>query len=239
MSSVTTRRLAAILDVDGTLVDSNYHHALAWYRAFREHDIVVPLWRLHRHVGMGGEKYVAAVAGDAVERELGDELRSRWERLFDLLLPEIEPLDGAYELMAQLKDLGHSIVLASSAIEAHFDAFVDDKLGARELADAWTTKDDVEASKPDPDLVRAALSKTGTANAIMIGDTPWDCEAAGRAGIATICVLTGGYSESELREAGAAAVFDSPRTLLARLDETPFATPAESRMDDSSTEPGR
>ena len=97
MSSVTTRRLAAILDVDGTLVDSNYHHALAWYRAFREHDIVVPLWRLHRHVGMGGEKYVAAVAGDAVERELGDELRARWERLFDKLLPEIEPLDGAYE----------------------------------------------------------------------------------------------------------------------------------------------
>ena len=232
MSSVTTRRLAAILDVDGTLVDSNYHHALAWYRAFREHDIVVPLWRLHRHVGMGGEKYVAAVAGDAVERELGDKLRSRWEQLFDQLLPEIEPLDGAYELMAQLKDLGHPIVLASSAIESHFDAFVDDKLDARELADAWTNKDDVEASKPDPDLVRAALSRARTANAIMIGDTPWDCEAARRAGIATICVLTGGYSESELRQAGAAAVFDSPRTLLERLDETPFATPAVFRNDD-------
>jgi beta-phosphoglucomutase-like phosphatase (HAD superfamily) len=172
MSFVTTRRLAAILDVDGTLVDSNYHHALAWYRAFREHDIVVPLWRLHRHVGMGGEKYVAAVAGDVVERELGDELRARWEGLFDQLLPEIQPLDGAYELMAQLKDLGHPIILASSAIESHFEAFVDDKLDARELADAWTTKDDVEASKPDPDLVRAALSKARTANAIMIGDTP-------------------------------------------------------------------
>jgi HAD superfamily hydrolase (TIGR01509 family) len=228
MSSVTTRRIAAILDVDGTLVDSNYHHALAWYRAFHEHDIVVPLCRLHRHVGMGGEKYVAAVAGDAVERELGDELRSRWEQLFDQLLPEIEPLDGAYELMAQLKNLGHPIVLASSAIESHFDAFIDDKLKAREIADAWTNKDDVEASKPDPDLVRAALSKAPTADAIMIGDTPWDCEAARRAGIATICVLTGGYSESELREAGAAAVFDSPRTLLERLGETPFATPAVS-----------
>ena len=232
MSSVTTRRLAAILDVDGTLVDSNYHHALAWYRAFREHDIVVPLWRLHRHVGIGGEKYVAAVAGDVVERELGDELRARWERLFDQLLPEIQPLDGAYELMAQLNKLGHPIVLASSAIESHFDAFVDDKLDARELADAWTTKDDVEASKPDPDLVRAALSKASTANAIMIGDTPWDCEAARRAGIATICVLTGGYSEPELRQAGAAAVFDSPRTLLERLDETPFATPAVFRIDE-------
>ena len=226
------KELAAILDVDGTLVDSNYHHALAWYRAFREHHIVVPLWRLHRHIGMGGEKYVAVVASDVVERDLGDELRARWEGLFDQLLPEIEPLDGAYELMAQLKDLGHPIILASSAIESHFNAFVDDKLDARELADAWTTKDDVEASKPDPDLVRAALSKAHTSNAIMIGDTPWDCEAARRAGIETICVLTGGYSESELRGAGAAGVFDSPRALLERLDETPFATPAVSRIDD-------
>lgn len=84
-------RPAAILDLDGTLVDSNYHHALAWYRAFREQTIVLPLWRLHRHVGMGGDKYVAAVAGDEVERRLGDQLRKRWEKLFNELLPEVEP----------------------------------------------------------------------------------------------------------------------------------------------------
>lgn len=221
--SSTTQRPAAILDVDGTLVDSNYHHALAWYRALREQQIVVPLWRLHRHVGMGGDKYVAAVAGDDVERRLGDELRSRWEQLFDELLPEVEALDGAYELIAELNSRGHRIVLASSAIRAHFDAFIDDKLGARELAHDWTTKDDVEGSKPDPDLVEAALEKAGARTAVMIGDSPWDCEAARRAGIPTVCVLTGGFSEAELYAAGAAVVFDSLRTLLARIDETPLA----------------
>src|SRR5918997_5856863 len=116
----------AILDVDGTLVDTNYHHALAWYRAFRENDVVVPVWRLHRHVGMGGDKFVAAVAGDEVEERLGDAVRDRWEELFDELLSEVEPLDGAYELIAELKRRGHRIVLASSAIPSHFDAFVDE-----------------------------------------------------------------------------------------------------------------
>jgi HAD superfamily hydrolase (TIGR01509 family) len=214
---------AAILDVDGTLVDSNYHHALAWYRAFRELDHVVPLWRLHRHVGMGGDKFVAAVAGDDVEERLGDRLRERWERLFDELLPEVEPLDGAYELMAELEGRGHRVVLASSAVRSHFDAFVDDKLRARSLAHAWTTKDDVDASKPDPDLVEAALAKAGTRDAVLVGDTPWDCRAAAAAGIPTVSVLTGGFSEAELRAAGAAAVYESPRALLDALDETPLA----------------
>jgi HAD superfamily hydrolase (TIGR01509 family) len=220
---VTQSRPAAILDVDGTLVDSNYHHALAWHRAFRDHEIVVPLWRLHRHVGMGGDKYVAAVAGEDVERRLGDELRTRWKRHFDELLHEVEPLDGAHALIAQLEERGHRIVLASSAIQSHFDVFLDDKLGARELVHGWTTKNDVESSKPDPDLVEAALAKAGTRTAVMIGDTPWDCEAARRAGIPTICIVTGGFSEAELRGAGAAAVFDSLRTLIARLDETPLS----------------
>jgi HAD superfamily hydrolase (TIGR01549 family) len=212
---------AAILDVDGTLVDTNYHHALAWFRAFREHGIVLPLWRLHRHVGMGGDKYVAAVAGEDVEERLGDELRERWEALFDEVIDETEPLAGARELIADLKRLGHTVVLASSAVEKHVDAFVD-KLAARELADGWTTKDDVEASKPDPDLVRAALDKAGTDDAVMIGDTPWDIEAARKCGLETITVVTGGYSEQELREAGAAAVFESLEELRRRLDETPL-----------------
>jgi HAD superfamily hydrolase (TIGR01509 family) len=220
---VTVARPAAILDVDGTLIDSNYHHALAWFRALREHGIVVPLWRLHRHVGMGGDKYVAAVAGSDVERRLGDDLRTAWKRHFDELIAEVEALDGAKELMAQLKERGHRIVLATSAIESHFDVFIDEKLGARKLADAWTTKDDVQASKPDPDLVEAALVKAGTRSAVMIGDTPWDCEASRRAGIPTICILTGGFSQAELEDAGAAAVFDSLRALGDRLDETPLA----------------
>jgi HAD superfamily hydrolase (TIGR01549 family) len=213
---------AVILDVDGTLVDTNYHHALCWYRAFREHGVVLPLWRLHRHVGMGGDKYVSAVAGDEVEERLGDELRDAWESLFDEVIDEVSPLDGAKELIRELKERRLTVVLASSSIEAHLDRFLD-LLGAREVVDGWTMKDDVETSKPDPELVEAALEKAGTRDAVMVGDTPWDVVAARKAGIGTVCLLTGGYGEEELREAGAGAVFDSLAALRDRLDEAGLA----------------
>jgi HAD superfamily hydrolase (TIGR01509 family) len=171
---------------------------------------------------MGGDQFVAAVAGDDVEARLGDELRKGWESLFDELIDEVAPLEGARELMTDLKDRGHSIVLASSSIQKHLDHFLD-LLEARDLADAWTTSDDVEATKPEPDLVRAALDKAGTQDAVMIGDTPWDVQAARRAGIETICVLTGGFSEQELREAGAIVVFESMAELRKHLAETPLS----------------
>jgi HAD superfamily hydrolase (TIGR01549 family) len=214
-------RPAAVLDVDGTLVDTNYHHALAWFRAFRAHGIVLPVWRLHRHVGMGGDKFVAAVAGEDVEARLGDTLRQDWEGRFDAMIDEVEPLAGARELMVALAERGNSVVLASSAIEKHLECFLD-VLDAREIADSWTTNDDVEASKPEPDLVEAALAKAGTRDAVMVGDTPWDCIAADRAGIKTVGVITGGFSEAELRGAGAVAVFESLEELCERLDETPL-----------------
>ena len=211
----------AVLDVDGTLVDTNYHHAMAWYRAFRKHGIQLPMWKLHRHVGMGGDKYVEALAGKDVDERLGDELREEWERLFDEVLGEVEPVAGARELISDLKSRGHTVVLASSAVEKHIDAFLD-KLDARELADSWTTKDDVENSKPDPDLVNAALAKAGSRDAVMVGDTPWDIEAARKAGLETVCVVTGGFSEQELRAAGAAAVFESVDDLRKHLHKTPL-----------------
>jgi HAD superfamily hydrolase (TIGR01509 family) len=201
-----------LLDVDGTLVDSNYHHALCWYRALRAYGITLPIWRWHRHVGMGGDTFVAAVAGDEVEERLGDELRDAWEQEYDGVMDEVAPLDGAHDLIVALKERGHEVVLASSSIEKHFEHSLD-LLGARDLADAWTTKDDVEASKPEPDLVRAALDKASAAEAVMVGDTPWDVEAARRAGVDTVCVVTGGFSEQELRDAGAVDVFDSLRDL--------------------------
>ena len=213
---------AAILDVDGTLVDTNYHHALAWYRAFREQGIVLPLWRLHRHVGMGGDKYVAAVAGEEAEARVGDRVRERWEELFNEVLDEVAPLSGARELIGDLKDRGHVVVLASSAVAPHLDRFID-LVDAREVVDGWTGKDDVERSKPDPDLVAAALEKAGTRDAAMLGDTPWDVEAARQAGIETVCLVTGGFSADELRGAGAAAVFESIEELRDRLDESPLA----------------
>jgi HAD superfamily hydrolase (TIGR01549 family) len=213
---------AAVLDVDGTLVDTNYQHALCWYRAFRKHDLTIPVWRLHRHVGMGGDKFVTAVAGEDVEKRLGDELRDAWEKLFDEVIDEVAPLEGARDLIVELKERGQAVVLASSAIEKHLDHFLD-LLDARDLADSWTTSDDVEASKPEPDLVNAALEKAGTKDAAMLGDTPWDVEAAKKAGIETVCLMTGGFSEQELRDAGAAAVFESIADLRENLDETPLA----------------
>jgi HAD superfamily hydrolase (TIGR01509 family) len=214
-------RPAAVLDLDGTLVDTNYHHALSWYRSFRRFDITIPLWRLHRHVGMGGDKYVAAVAGDDVEKRHGEELRDEWERLFDQVIEEAAPLEGVRDLVATLKERGHEIVLASSSVQKHFDHFVD-LLEIRDDLDGWTTKDDVEASKPEPDLVQAAMAKVTSEQAVMLGDTPWDVEAARRAGIETVCLITGGFSEEELFEAGAAAVFESLDELRIHLDETPF-----------------
>jgi len=212
---------AAILDIDGTLVDTNYHHALAWYRAFRQHGEVLPIWRIHRHIGMGGDHLVKALCGEHVEEEKGDDIRTAEKALYMALIEEVEPLRGARDLLGDLKDRGHAVVLASSAKEDEVDRYLD-LLDARELADGWTTSADVEATKPEPDLVKAAMEKAGEGEAVMVGDSTWDAEAAARAGLETVAVLTGGFSEAELREAGAAVVFQSIDDLRERLDETPL-----------------
>jgi HAD superfamily hydrolase (TIGR01549 family) len=212
---------AAILDIDGTLVDTNYQHAIAWYRAFREHGLVLPIWRIHRHIGMGGDQLVSALAGDEVERERGDEIRDSEKGFYEQLIGEVEPLAGARELLERLADREISVVLASSAKEDEVDHYLD-LLDARDLADGWTTSADVEQTKPEPDLVQAAVEKAGADEAVMVGDSTWDCEAAKRAGLQTLAVLTGGFSEQELRDAGAAAVYHSIEQLVERLDETPF-----------------
>jgi HAD superfamily hydrolase (TIGR01509 family) len=213
---------AALLDLDGTLVDANYHHALAWYRAFRAHGIVLPVWRLHRHIGMGGDQFVRAVAGDDVEERLGDELREEHSSQFRPLRDECEPLEGARDLVAALKDSGLVVVLASSSGDDDLEFFLD-RLGVRELVDGWTSKDDVERSKPHPDVVRAAMEKAGTEEAVMLGDSRWDIESAANAGVPTVAVITGGWSEQELRDHGAVAVYDSLVQLREGLAETPFA----------------
>ena len=212
---------AAILDVDGTLVDSNYQHAIAWYRALREHGHVLPIWRIHRHIGMGSDQLVASLCGDEVEDEQGDDIRDAEKGLYMELIDEVEPLHGAHELIADLRRLGRRIVLASSAKPDELDHYLD-LLDARGLAHAWTSSGDVEKTKPEPDLVHAALERAGNDSAVMVGDSTWDCEAARRAGIATVAVLTGGFSEQELRDAGAVAVFRSIDELRRRLSETPL-----------------
>jgi HAD superfamily hydrolase (TIGR01549 family) len=213
---------AAILDIDGTLVDTNYHHAIAWYRALRQHGVVVPLWRVHRHIGMGGDQLVAALTSEAFDREQGDDVRAAEKALYKAVIEEVEPLDGARELIDRLRRDGHTVVLASSAKADEVDHYLE-LLDARQLAHAWTTSADVEATKPEPDLIHAALEKAGGGKAVMVGDSTWDCIAAKRAGVKTIGVLTGGFSEQELLEAGATCVFWSIPDLLESLDDTPLA----------------
>jgi HAD superfamily hydrolase (TIGR01509 family) len=214
----------AILDIDGTLVDTNYQHAIAWYRAFREHGIVLPVWRIHRHIGMGGDQLVAALTDERTERELGDAIRDSEKQGYSELIDEVEKMLGARELIETLKQRGHTVVLASSAKQDEVDHYLD-LLDARELADAWTTSADVEATKPAPDLVSAALERAGGSSddATMVGDTPWDVKAAQGAGVGTLAVLTGGFSVHELREAGALDVFESVRELCEGLDRTRLA----------------
>ena len=211
----------AILDIDGTLVDTNYHHTVAWYRAFRQHEVVVPMWRIHRHMGMGGDQLVAAVAGEEFDARHGEEVREREKEEYQALIDEVCPLAGARELLVALKEGGHRLVLASSAKENEVEHYLD-LLDARDLADDWTHSGDVENTKPAPDLVSAAIDKAGGGPAVMVGDSTWDCEAAKRAGIETIGLLTGGFSEQELRDAGAVAVFFTLDELRERLSSTPL-----------------
>ncbi len=211
----------AILDIDGTLVDTNYHHAVAWFRAFHQQGIVLPLWRIHRHIGMGGDQLVGALTSERFEEEKGDEVRAAEKVLYMELIDEVQPMDGSRELIEELKRRGHTVVLASSAKDDEVDHYLN-LLDARQLADDWTSSADVETTKPAPDLVQAALSRaqSDTKDAVMIGDTPWDIEAARKAKVPTIAVRTGGFGADELREAGAAALYESVRELLEDLDET-------------------
>jgi HAD superfamily hydrolase (TIGR01509 family) len=211
----------AVLDIDGTLVDTNYHHTISWARAFARYDIVVPLWRIHRHIGMGGDQVVQALCGEQAEERLGDEIREAESEFYMELIDEVHPMDGARALILALRDRGHHVVLASSAKDKEVDRYLD-MLDAREIADGWTTSADVERTKPAPDLVHAALELVDdeAGSAVMVGDTPWDVKSAAKAGVETIAVITGGFSGQELSEAGAIAVFESVAELCERIDTT-------------------
>jgi HAD superfamily hydrolase (TIGR01509 family) len=213
----------ALFDLDGTLVDSSYQHALSWFRALRRHGVTVPVWRIHRHIGMGGDQIVAALAGDDIEREVGDRLRDAEHEEFLRMRDECAPLAGANTLLRDLHERGVTIVMASSASDDDVQHFLD-LLDAGDAIADWTTGDDVARSKPHPDIVNAALEKAGHGRdgAVMFGDSGWDVEAAAAAGLETVCVMTGGWAEQELRDAGAACVFQSLVELRERITETPL-----------------
>jgi HAD superfamily hydrolase (TIGR01549 family) len=208
---------AVVFDVDGTLVDTNYQHALAWFRAFRRFDVTPPVWRIHRAIGMGGDQLVKAVAGDEVEEKYGEDLRSAWTEEFDEFLPQVQPFAGAEPLLKDIRERGLSLVLASSGEEQHVEHYLD-LINGREFAAAWTTSADAEQTKPAPDLIETAMRKMDTTNAVMIGDSVWDAKAAEKAGIVTYAVRTGGFSIEELETAGARKVYDSLEDLQSDLD---------------------
>jgi phosphoglycolate phosphatase-like HAD superfamily hydrolase len=210
--------VGAIVDIDGTLVDTNYQHTLAWCRAFADHGVAVPLWRIHRHNGMGGDQLVAAVAGDEVEERLGDAIRESESGRYGELIDEVRPLPGGRDLLTALRGLGCSVVLASSAKEDEVERYLD-LLDARAIVDAWTTGADVDRTKPHPDLIATAAERlAGTADVVVIGDTAWDAVAADRAGFGSIGVLSGGFGAQELRDAGCAEVFVDAADLAAHLE---------------------
>jgi HAD superfamily hydrolase (TIGR01549 family) len=209
---------AVVFDVDGTLVDSNYEHTLAWARAFKEVGVRLPTWRLHRHVGMGGDQLVEAVAGSDVEQRLGDRVRDLERERYRELIGEVRPFPGAKEILEACRDAGLRVILASSAKGEELEHYLD-LLDGHDRADDWTSAGDVERTKPEPDLVEVALDKARTRAAVMVGDSVWDVVAAARARIPTLGLLTGGFGRAELEEAGGAAVFESLEDLERSLQQ--------------------
>ncbi len=210
-----------LFDIDGTLVDTTYHHAMCWHRAFTRlgHDVTVN--RLHRLIGMGGDRLPAAACGQEVEERDGDALREAWGEEYAEVADLVRPVPGAAETVRALVDAGYVVALPSSG-ERTFAEKAVTQLGIEELVTVLTTSSDAEESKPDPELVDATLAKVredhaDVRRALLVGDTPYDVEAAHRAGLPCVGVLTGGFSEAELE--GAAVVLEDVTALTPDLVE--------------------
>jgi HAD superfamily hydrolase (TIGR01509 family) len=213
-------RPAVLFDVDGTLVDSNFLHVHAWYRAFQDVGSGVEAWRIHRSIGMDGTTLVSSLTDDADDdtRSRAKDLHSRY---YKETAPLLRPLPGARELLQRVDELGLQIVLATSAPEDELE-ILREVLASDALVSAVTSSKDVDTAKPKPDIIEVALDRGGVDadRAVFVGDTVWDVEACKRAGVPTIAVLSGGVSRDELETAGAQAVFENPRELCEHIDST-------------------
>jgi HAD superfamily hydrolase (TIGR01509 family) len=213
---------AILFDVDGTLVDSNDAHASAWVAAFAEAGITVDFAAVRRCIGMGGDKLMPEVRDLTEDTPEGKRVSKRRGDIFKAqFLGQLRPFRDAGALVTALKQRGFTVVAASSAKKHELQPLLE-IAGAAEAMDAATSSDDAEESKPDPDILHAALERAGAApqDAVMIGDTPYDLEAAARAGVPSIAFRSGGWADRDLR--GAVAIYDGPWDLLARLDDSPL-----------------
>jgi HAD superfamily hydrolase (TIGR01509 family) len=211
-----------LLDIDGTLVDSNDAHARAWVQALAEAGRDVPFETVRPLIGMGGDKLLPKVCGlDAAAGEGKRVSERRGEIFLAEYLPRLRPTRGAKELLERLSERGLRLVVASSAKKGELDPLMR-LCGADRVCESATSSDDAEASKPDPDILHAALQSLGmpAAQAVMIGDTPYDIEAARRAGVRVVALRCGGWGDADLQ--GATAVYDDPADLAARLDDSPL-----------------
>jgi HAD superfamily hydrolase (TIGR01549 family) len=222
-----TAASAVLFDIDGTLIDSNYLHVHAWYRAFEEVGHPVEAWRIHRSIGMDGTTLVTTLASEADDatRSQATDLHSRYYRE---LAPYLKRLPGARELLEAVHKLDIQVVLATSAPEDELSV-LREVLDCDHLVAAVTSSEDVDTAKPKPDIINVALERAGVIapHAVFVGDTVWDVEACARAGVDSIAVLSGGVSRGELEKAGAQRVFEHPLDLCEHLDDTAIAALAD------------
>ena len=217
----TTDRRAALFDVDGTLVDTTYLHAVTWWEAFRQSGHRVPMADIHQAIGMGADHLIGHLLGPDRDRDGDATVSAAHKTLCAEYWPRLAPFDGAADLLRACARRGWTVVLASSASEAELSA-MRTALDAEDALTAVTGADDVESSKPAPDLVEQALAEAGTepGRAVFVGDTVWDMKAGVRAGVACVGVLSGGHCRQGLLDAGAREVYDGPGALLARLESS-------------------
>jgi HAD superfamily hydrolase (TIGR01549 family) len=214
----TGRIETVVLDIDGTLVDSVYQHTVAWTRAFQTVGLAIPAWRLHRVIGMGGDKLVTEVAGRVTEDAVGDAVREAHSEEYQQLFSSVHPLPGAERLISELKSRDLRVAVASSGSRADAERALG-LLDDAGRADTVVTGDDGAATKPDPALVELAIERVGGGHAAVVGDSVWDLYAARESKQYAVALLTGGFSADDLREAGADVVLDGPSELIARLDD--------------------
>lgn len=215
---------AVLFDVDGTLVDTNYVHAVTWWEAFRQYGHHIAMARIHRAIGMGSDKLLDHLLPGDRDRALDDELRSAHTVLYAPYWSRLRAFDGAADLLRACAHRGLRVVLASSASEPEMRA-LRAALDAEDVITAATSASDAEKSKPAPDILQIALERGEVAPeaAVFVGDTIWDVQACKKAGLACIALLTGGIGRDELREAGAAEVYEGPAQLLESLQDSLIA----------------